>query len=137
MGKTYNIFVSHSWAYSDAYTKLLKLLNNDPYFSYRNYSVPKDDPIHNAPTDKQLYEAIKRQVNGCHVVLIMAGVYSSYSKWIDKEIDIAKNGFLLSKPIIAIEPWASTRTSQKVKQNADIIVRWNSNSIIKAIKELG
>ena len=80
---------------------------------------------------------IKRQVNGCHVVLIMAGVYSSYSKWIDKEIDIAQNGFLTQKPIIAVEPWASTNTSQKVKKNADIIVRWNSGSIISAIKELG
>ncbi|OPY56750.1 MAG: hypothetical protein A4E55_01950 [Pelotomaculum sp. PtaU1.Bin035] len=45
---TYNLFISHSWTYSDAYDKLIGLLNSDPYFSYKNYSVPKDDPIHNA-----------------------------------------------------------------------------------------
>lgn len=137
MDKNYNIFISHSWAYSNAYTGLIALLNKDASFSYRNYSVPKDNPIHNAPTDKQLYDAIKKQVSGCHVIIILAGVYSSYSKWINKEIDIAKNGFATVKPIIAVEPWSSEKTSMIVKTNADKIVKWNSSSIIKAVKELG
>lgn len=55
----YNLFISHSWAYSDAYEKLTKLLNEAKYFTYKNYSVPKNDPIHNANNDKELYEAIK------------------------------------------------------------------------------
>jgi hypothetical protein len=38
------------------------------------------------------------------VVLILAGVYATYSKWIDAEIRIAKE---YGKPIIAIEPWGS------------------------------
>lgn len=136
MGKTYNIFISHSWTYSDAYGKLIELLGNDPSFSYKNYSVPKDDPIHNAKNDKELYDAIKQQISPSTVVLILAGVYSSYSKWIDKEIEISKNGFATIKPIIAIEPWASQRTSAKVKNNADKIVKWQSSSIISVIKEL-
>lgn len=136
MGKTYNIFISHSWTYSDAYGKLIELLDNDPSFSYKNYSVPKDDPIHNAKNDKELYDAIKQQISPSTVVLILAGVYSSYSKWIDKEIEISKNGFATIKPIIAIEPWASQRTSAKVKNNADKIVKWQSSSIISVIKEL-
>lgn len=136
MGKTYNIFISHSWAYTDAYEKLIGLLDKDTSFSYKNYSVPKDDPIHNAKNDKELYDAIKQQISPSTVVLILAGVYSSYSRWIDKEIEISKNGFATVKPIIAIEPWASERTSAKVKNNADKIVKWQSSSIISAIKEL-
>lgn len=46
---TYNLFISHSWAYGDAYDKLTDMLRAKPYFDYRDYSVPKDDPIHNAP----------------------------------------------------------------------------------------
>ena len=42
MSKTYHLFISHSWTYSDAYEKLLALLNKDAYFSYKNYSVPQD-----------------------------------------------------------------------------------------------
>lgn len=136
MSKNYNLFISHSWAYPNAYDGLINLLNKDSAFSYKNYSVPKDDPIHDADNDKQLYEAIKNQISPSSVVLILAGVYSSYSKWINHEIDIAKNGFATVKPIIAIEPWGSERTSKVVKDNADKIVKWQSSSIISAIKEL-
>lgn len=137
MSKTYHIFISHSWAYPDAYEGLIKLLNKDPNFSYSDYSVPKDDPIHNAGTSKELYNAIKAQVSKASVVIIMAGVYSTYSKWINKEIEIAQTEFSTPKPIIAVEPWASEKTSIKVKEAADKIVGWNSSSIINAIKELG
>lgn len=137
MAKTYNLFISHSWAYSDAYEKLIKLLDSDSQFDYKNYSVPKDDPVHNAKNDKELYDAIKQQMQSASVVLILAGVYSSYSKWINKEIDITKNGFIYKKPIIAIEPWGSEKTSLVVKDAADKIVKWQASSIIAAIKELG
>ncbi len=136
MAKTHNIFISHSWAYSDSYEKLLGLLNQDSEFLYKNYSVPKNDPIHNAPYDCQLYEAIKNKISPCSVVIVLAGVYSSYSKWIDKEINICKNEFIYPKKIIAVEPWGSERTSTKVKDSADEIVKWQSSSIISAIKKL-
>lgn len=129
----YNLFISHSWSYSDAYNKLTSLLDNANYFTYKNYSVPKDDPIHNANNDKELYEAIKQQIRYASVAIILAGVYSSYSKWIDKEIKIAEE---LGKPILAIEPWASDKTSLKVKNAADKIVKWNTDSIIRAIRDL-
>ena len=86
------------------------------------YSVPKDDPLHTSGTDKALYAAIKKKVSPCSVVLILAGIYSSHSKWIDKEIQIAQTEFLTTKPILAIEPWGSQRTSVKVKNAADEIV---------------
>ena len=134
--KTYHLFISHSWAYSDAYEKLIGLLDNSS-LSYVDYSVPQSDPIHTNGTDKELYAAIKEQIAHASVVLILAGVYSSYSKWIDKEIKIAKEGFISKKSIIAIEPFASERTSRKVKDSADTIVKWNTNSIVNAIRLLG
>ena len=127
----YHIFISHSWSYSDHYDRLLGLLNQNPYFYYRNYSVPKDDPIHNAPNSQLLREAIKRQIQPASCVLILAGVYSTYSKWINIEIELAK---IMNKKIIAVEPFGSEITSQVVKQNADVIVKWNSSSIISAIR---
>jgi len=72
----------------------------------------------------------------CSVILILAGVYSTYSKWIEKEIKIAKEEFSVQKPIIAIEPRGSERTSQIVKNNADRIVGWNTNSVVDAIRAL-
>lgn len=131
--KNYNVFISHSWNYGEAYDKLSIFLNGAPYFNYKDYSVPKDNPINNAPRDYELLEAIKNKIRPCNVVIIMAWVYSTYSKWINKEIKIAKE---MGKPILAIEPWWSERTSAIVKDNADKIVWWNWSSIVSAIKEI-
>lgn len=130
----YNLFISHSWSYSDAYEGLLDLLNSDPSFKYNNYSVPKNDPIHNAPNERLLRAAIKEQMSHASCVLILAGVYATYSKWINIEIDLAKTGFRYPKKIIAVEPWGAERTSVVVKSNADNIVKWQTKSIINAIK---
>lgn len=128
---TYNLFISHSWAYSDAYKRLVALLDAKPYFSYRNYSVPKDDPIHHAEYDYQLKLAIKEQMQPASCVLILAGVYANYSKWINIEIELAQQ---MGKTIIAIEPWGAEKTSAKVKNTADKIVKWNTDFIVDAIR---
>ena len=136
MTKTYHIFISHSWTYSNKYEGLISLLDKDVTFLYKDYSVPKDDPIHNAGTDQELYTAIKAQISKASAVIILAGVYATYSKWIRKEIEIARKGFIYPKPIIAVEYWGSEKTSAIVKENADKIVKWNSAAIIEAIKEI-
>ncbi len=136
MPSTYNIFISHSWAYGDAYDRLIELLNKKPYFIFRDYSVPKDDPIHNAPNSQALADAITRQMRPCHVVLLMAGVYASYSIWIQREIRIGKNAFESPKPIVAIKPRGNTQVSQVVSSNADRLVGWNTDSIVEAIRDL-
>ena len=128
---TYNLFISHSWTYSDAYEKFVKILDAKPYFSYKNYSVPKKDPIHHAYYDYQLKAAIRKQMQPASCVLILAGVYATYSKWINIEIELAKS---MGKKIIAIQPWGAERTSSVVKNAADDIVGWSTNSIVKAIR---
>lgn len=129
---SYRLFISHSWSYSDAYEKLVNLIDNQG-LDYFNHSIPVDDPVHTNGSDKQLTEAIDAKIKGASCVLILAGVYSSYSRWIDEEIQIAKK---YNKPIIAIEPWGAERTSSKVKTNADRIVKWQGSSVVNAIKEL-
>jgi hypothetical protein len=64
-------------------------------------------------------------------VLVLAGVYSSYSKWIQIELELAAE---MGKKIIAIEPWGAERTSAIVKNYADEIVKWQGSSVVKAIR---
>lgn len=128
---TYNLFISHSWTYSGAYDRLVEMLNDAPGFSYKNYSVPKDDPIHNANYDYQLRAAIRNQMQHASCILILAGVYSTYSKWINIEIQLAQE---MGKRIIAVELWGAKKSSLLVKNAADKIVGWNTSSIVKAIK---
>ena len=75
--KSRNLFISHSWTYSDAYEGLVSLLNAAPNFLYKNYSVPRSDPIHNAPNTAALAMAIESKMRFCDVVIIMAGKYAT------------------------------------------------------------
>jgi len=132
MSKTYRLFISHSWKYGDAYDKMLQFLAAQS-ISYYDHSVPKNDPIHTNGTDVQLRAAIEAKVKGCSGVIILAGVYATYSRWINEEVVLSA---AYSKPIIAVEPWGSERTSAVVKRAADRIVKWNSKSLADAIREI-
>lgn len=132
MSKTYRLFISHSWKYGDAYDKITQMLTAQG-ISYYDHSVPKNDPIHTNGTDAQLRAAIDAKVKGCSGVIILAGVYSTYSRWINEEIVMSA---AYTKRIIAVEPWGSERTSAVVKNAADRIVKWNGKSIADAIREL-
>jgi len=63
MSKTYRLFISHSWAYSDAYDKIMKFLEQGD-IKFHNHSVPRDSPIHTNGTDKELREAIDVKMKG-------------------------------------------------------------------------
>ena len=119
----YNLFISHSWTYDDQYDRLIRLLDSAPNFEYRNYSVQYD---------YQLKEAIGRKIQPTSCVIIIAGVYSTYSKWINIELELACK---MGKRIIAVEPWGAERTSSVVKKYADRVVKWQASSIINAIRE--
>ena len=39
----YRLFISHAWKYGDDYDRLVRFLDNANYFSYRNYSAPREN----------------------------------------------------------------------------------------------
>lgn len=133
--RTFNLFISHSWTYGHGYDRLVALLRERSSFAFKDFSVPKDDPIHDAPDADLLREVIRSKMSHCSAVLVLAGVYATHSRWIDEEIRLAK-GFDPPKKIVAIEPWGSKRTSAPVKHAADRIVKWNTDSIVQAIREV-
>ena len=131
--RIFNLFISHSWKYDDQYNRFTNLLKQRPYFDYKNYSVPAGNPILGNLSDPQLEQAIENQMRPCSIVIIMAGVYSTYSKWINKEITMAKR---LGKPILAVKPFGAERISSVVRNAADLECAWNTESIVDAIRSL-
>ena len=110
---------------------MIDFLDAAPNFIYSNYSVP----IHKAfdrMSQTQLEEQIRQQVRPVECVIILGGVYVSYSPWIQFEIDFAKS---LRKPIIGVQPWGAQRMPLAVQNAANIIVGWNTSSIVKAIRD--
>ncbi len=133
--KTYDLFISHAWKYNDDYSRLVKMLDEAPNFKKRNYSVPEHDPLVEPDTEvgkKKLTEMLKNQIKPVNCVLILSGIYASYSYWIQKEIDLSSE---YKKPIIGIKPWGQQRNSQEVQNAAIEMIAWNTDSIIKAIRK--
>ena len=134
-----HVFISHSWKHSDHYDKLAEWVFSEKWsvgqasLDFRDFSVPQNDPIHNANTDKELKDAIYNKIARSHVIIIPTGMYTNYSKWIQKEIDGALE---YGKPILAVDPWGQQRSSDIVISNANKLVGWNSKSVVDGVWEL-
>ena len=134
-----HVFISHSWAYSGHYETLAKWIFRKPWsigqasLVLLDYSIPKNDPIHDAPTSLLLRAAIYRKIARCHVIVIPTGMYTHYSPWIREEIDGAIDK---AKPILAVDPWGQQRRASVVAGSADELVGWNSKSVIGGIWKL-
>lgn len=126
----YRLFISHAWHYSEAYNRMVGFLDNADNFIYSNYSVPRPSGFDKMST-ADLEEEIRDQIRPVECVLVLSGLYVSYSKWIQFEIDFAKQ---LYKPIIGVRPWGAQRMPKAVSDAANVIVSWNTSSIVDAIR---
>jgi len=134
-----HIFISHAWAHSTHYDTLANWIFGERWsvgqasLDFRDFSVPKDNPIHEVPSTTALQDAIFNQIARSHVVVIPSGMYATHSKWIQKEIKGAK---AYGKPILAVNPWGQQRKAGVVLDNADVGVGWNKQPVISAIWQL-
>ncbi len=128
--RNYHILISHSWDYNEHYETIKTWLDDSKHFTWTNYSVPLTEPI-DAKSKTELKEKIKDRISLCSCVIILSGMYVAYSEWIDYEIDTA---IALGKSIIGVKPWGQERIPAKVQNNADVMVGWNSSSIIDAVR---
>lgn len=129
--KRYRVFISHAWAYNESYYRLENMLNDASYFHWENYSVPEHDPK-KTKTKRELTQALYNQIRPTNIVMVLSGMYVNYREWIEKEINIALE---LGKPIIGITPRGSERVPHVIKNVSKIIVGWNTQSIINAIRD--
>lgn len=129
--KKRHLFISHAWRYDEHYDKLIEWFDAEPNFDYYNYSVPSDDRC-TEKTTAGLKACLTRQINPAQGIIILAGMYAAHSDWIEYEINESKR---LGKTIIGVRPWGQERVPQIVTDNANVMVNWNSASIIQAIRD--
>ena len=134
-----HVFISHSWSYSGHYDTLSDWIFGQNWsfgqasLDFRDFSVPKNHPIHNTSNDTQLKNAIYNKISCSHVIVIPTGMYATYSRWIEKELDGAVH---YSKPILAVNPWGQVRNSSVVQQKATKSVGWNKKPVVNEIWNL-
>ena len=114
----------------DCLEDLLEWLNTASNFKWSNHSVSADNPF-NTKTKTALKEQLTQQIRGCNAIIVVSGMYTLYSEWIDYEINEA---IRMNKPIIAIKPWGNERVPLKIQNNATVLVGWNSASLISTIR---
>lgn len=133
--KQYNLFISHSWKYSEDYDGIAELLDSVPSLRWQDHSVPVDDEL-DTKTDEQLRQRLRDRMRNASVILTSAGMYGSeaYSEWIPEEHQIAVE---LDKPVIAIRPEGQQQLPNTVSEVADTVVGWDRAALIEAIAEHG
>lgn len=130
MAKEYKIFISHSWQYTDTLEALRNLLNERGYFSATYEESTKDNPI-NSENKSYVKTRLARKIGDSDIILALAGVYASHSSWMEWELDKALE---LGIPIVGVIPRGQERISTIVSSRSDVVVRWNTESIITAIR---
>lgn len=132
--KSYDLFISHAWRYSQDYLTLSKNLRDYPNFKSRNYSVPEHDPLIDPNTRigrNRLIELLDNQIRPVNIVLIISGMYASHSFWMEKEIEIANS---YNKPIIGIKPRNQQRVPIIIQNSSREMVGWSTPNIINKIR---
>lgn len=131
MAKDYKVFISHSWSNSDDLTKLRKLLEGRGYFNIEFKEVSKFEPI---DSDNATYikSRLRQKISDSDIVIGLAGVYASHSDWMVWELDTALNKDI---PTIGVIPRGNVRSSTAVTSRSKEDVRWNTESIVAAIRK--
>lgn len=132
MAKIYKIFISHSWDHVEDLMNLRNLLNQRGYINVEFEEVPPHDPI-DSYNSAYIKNKITQRIIDSDVVIGLAGMYASYSSWMEWELNQA---IQRGKPILGVIPRGQERVSETVRSKADAIVRWNTESIVEAIRNL-
>lgn len=131
MAKEYKVFISHSWQYSNTLEALRSLINARSHFSAVYEESTQDNPI-NSANESYIKSRLAVKIGDSDIVLAIAGVYASHSSWMEWELDKAIE---LGIPIVGVIPSGQERISTIVTSRSINIVRWNTESIISAIRE--
>ncbi|MGH7581639.1 MAG: TIR domain-containing protein [Gemmatimonadales bacterium] len=126
--RSYCLFICHDWEYSQEYHRVSRFLEQAPNFRWRNVSVPEHAPL---DTDDMLEKNLRDQIRPADVMLVLAGMYTARSRWMDWEMAFARR---IGKSIIGVRPWGNVQLPVVVQRNATEIVGWNTDTIVGAVR---
>jgi hypothetical protein len=130
MATNFKIFISHSWTYHNDLVNLRNLLRSRGYFNVEFLEASADLPI-NSTNGYYIKQTLKTKILSSHKVLAIAGVYATHSEWMNYELETAYNNNI---PIVGVVPYGQQRISSIVQRYAKKVVRWNTESIVTAIR---
>ena len=133
MAKDYKIFISHSWSYTGDLEALQRLLNTRGYFNVTFLEATKKTPI-DSENAAYVKTVLKARILQSDIVLALAGVYATHSDWMIWELETAKANNI---PIVGVIPRGQERISTEVYSRSIVDVKWNTESIVDAVRTYG
>lgn len=131
MANQYRIFISHSWSNIDDLKGLRNLLEQRGYFNVEFEEATPEVPI-NSDNAYYIRQRLRQKIENSNIVLGIAGMYASHSDWMSWELDKAIE---LGVPIVGVIPRGQERISTTVSSRSKEDVRWNTESIVTAIRK--
>ncbi len=131
MARTYSVFISHSWDHVDDLMNLRKLLEASGDFHVEFEEASPKEPI-NSDNSAYIRRRLKERISNSDIVLGIAGMYASYSDWMEWELDTA---IAEEVPIVGVIPRGQKKISKVVTDRSVKDVHWNTKSIVEAIQE--
>ena len=132
-----DIFISHAWRIHPEWEKVVKIIDNIPSLTWRNFSVPWHDPALR-PSDnlglKLIEEVLLTQVmpsNLCIVILDLLKRKSNV-RWIEKAVDIAKSSDISLISVYEDETYINYASELGIKD----VLRLDTLSIEKAVRRV-
>ena len=106
------------------------MLENRGDFKVEFTEASPENPIQSVK-NKDIRMELRHRIEQSDIVLGIAGMYASYSDWMRWELNRAKEYHI---PIIGIIPRGQKNISKVVSNRAKEKVRWNTESIVDAIR---
>lgn len=125
------LFCSNSWDHRHHRDGLHGLIDArwQKNIHWRDLAVPREHPLH-ISGGEALKRALTARIFRSEVLLAFAGKYSSFSYWIEFEVETA---FDLGVPIVAVKPWGQKQLSSVVMDHCTLEVGWNGKSVRESI----
>lgn len=98
---------------------------------FHDLSASEEHPLHYGDDHDRLVRLLAERIRKCDAVLLLAGMYSSYSYWIEVEATLARH---YNKPILAVAPHGQKRLSSVATEASPFQpIRWRGESVRNAI----
>ncbi len=134
--KSKNLFFSYYYKNSDEYDRLIQMLEDRGYFDYSNSSLDEESDAEN---EYYIKTKIRSKINWSSTIAVLIGPGTYTRKYVNYEIEYARKK---DKRIIGVylrgESQSKLPSELRKAHNEDYndlaLVRWNSDSIVNAIR---
>lgn len=130
-----HVYISHSWSLGDDYDKLREVLAASDH-TVRLNGLPVDHPVHATTSDSELRAEMRKHMVHTQMLIVQAGTYERFARWIEEEINLAHYGYQVRRPVLAIVPFDAPPRMGTLLERADRVVMWSHDSILNAVHDL-